>query len=115
MKILIIILSFINGGFMLVDGIHVMLKGKYIGPPKPGPWANLFEYFGVDVFQLGPLFVLFGIAWLSFVVGILTQQSWTYTLGVLISALTLWYLPVGTLFSVIVLVALMMMRSKMGI
>lgn len=100
---------------MLADGIYVMLKGKYIGPPKPGPWANLFEYFGVDVFKLGPLFVLFGMAWLSFVVGALTQQSWAYMLGILISVLTLWYLPVGTLFSIVVLVVLIGMRSKVGI
>lgn len=100
---------------MLLDGIYVMLKGKYIGPPKPGPWANLFEYFSVDVFKLGPLFVMFGLAWLSFVVGVLTHQSWAYTLGVLISILTLWYLPVGTLFSIVVLVVLLGMRRKVEI
>lgn len=100
---------------MLLDGIYVMLKGRYIGPPKPGPWANLFQYFGVDVFKLGPLFVLFGMAWLSFVLGILTHQSWAYMLGILIAVLTLWYLPVGTVFSIVVLVVLMGMRSKVGV
>ena len=42
MKILITILGFLNGGYMLLDGIFVIKEGKYIGPPKPGPWANLF-------------------------------------------------------------------------
>jgi len=64
MKLFIIILSLINGGYMLADGIHVILKGKYIGPPKPGPWANIFEYFGINVFKLVPLFVLFDFVWL---------------------------------------------------
>ena len=42
MKVLITILGLLNGGYMLLDGIYVMLKGKYIGPEKPGPWSNLF-------------------------------------------------------------------------
>jgi hypothetical protein len=76
MKILIIILGCINGGYMLLDGIYVMLKGKYIGPEKPGPWAELFYKFGINVFKLGPLFIVFGTAWLLFVFAAWTGQSW---------------------------------------
>ena len=36
-KIIITILAFANGVFMAMDGFHVMIKGKYIGPEKPGP------------------------------------------------------------------------------
>jgi hypothetical protein len=43
MKILITILGILNGGYMLIDGIYVMLNGKYIGPEKPGPWSYIFE------------------------------------------------------------------------
>jgi len=39
---------------MLLDGIYVMLKGKYVGPEKPGPWSTLFYKLKVDVFNLGP-------------------------------------------------------------
>lgn len=58
---------------MLIDGIYVIINGKYIGPPKPGPWANLFYKFNIDVFKLGPLFMLFGILWL------LAQQAFSQT------------------------------------
>jgi hypothetical protein len=27
---------------MLLDGIYVLLKGKYIGPEKPWPWPHCF-------------------------------------------------------------------------
>ncbi len=54
MRILLIIVAFLNGGFMLLDGVFVMLKGKYIGPEKPGPWALLFNKLSINVFKLGP-------------------------------------------------------------
>jgi len=60
MKILITILGLLNGGCMLLDGIFVMIKGKYIGPEKPGPWSNLFYKLNIDIFKLGPLFIVLG-------------------------------------------------------
>ena len=114
MKILITILGLLNGIYMLLDGIYVMIKGKYIGPEKPGPWANLFYKLNTDVFKLGPLFIIFGIMWLAFLYGLWTNQTWTYTFGIIISILTLWYLPVGTLLSVIVLLVLIFAKLKLG-
>ena len=114
-KIIITILSLLNGGYMLADGIYVMLKGKYIGPPKPGPWALLFEKLHINVFRLGPLFITFGLVWLVFLFSFLTKQSWAYSLGIVAALLTLWYLPVGTLISLIVLALLFTMRTKLGL
>ncbi len=115
MKYIVIILSLITGGFMLIDGIHVLLKGKYIGPPEPGPWASLFSKLKVDVFKLGPMFIAFGLVWLVFLTGLWMQKSWSYPLGIMISILTLWYLPVGTLVSLVVLIMLLVARTKIGI
>jgi hypothetical protein len=115
MRILISILALLNGGYMLFDGIYVMLKGKYFGPPKPGPWANLFYKFDVNVFKLGPLFIIFGLLWLAWLYGFWTHQSWAYTAGIILSVISLWYLPVGTLFSVIILVLLLTAKSKLGL
>ena len=63
MRLLLILLGLVNGVYMLADGIFVMIKGKFIGPDKPGPWAELFYRFDIDVFALGPLFALFGLLW----------------------------------------------------
>lgn len=100
---------------MLVDGIYVMMNKKYIGPEKPGPWANLFYTFKVDVFKLGPLFVVYGLLWLVWIYSLWTAQSWAWAAGVCVCVLTLWYLPVGTLFSLIILAALFFARNKLGI
>lgn len=115
MKILVTILAFLNGGYMLLDGLYVMMKGKYIGPEKPGPWASLFEKFGADVFKLGPLFIVFGVLWLVWLYGLWTSQSWAHTFGIVVCILTLWYLPVGTLFSLVILFTLIFARQKLGL
>ena len=107
MRYAIIGLSLINGLWMLVDGIYVLTRGKYIGPEKPGPWASVVGLTGVDVFKLGPVFVLFGLAWLTFVGAFWFDQPWSRTFGIALSVLTLWYLPFGTLIAVIVLVGLL--------
>lgn len=115
MKILIIILAFLNGGYMLLDGIYVMIKGKYIGPEKPGPWASIFYKLNVNVFKLGPVFVIFGLLWLIWLYGFWTKQNWAYSFGLLISVLTLWYLPIGTLFSLIIFILLFFFKGQMGL
>ena len=115
MKILITILGLLNGGFMLLDGIYVMLKGKYIGPEKPGPWANIFYKLDVNVFKLGPLFIVFGLLWLGWLYTLWTHQQWAHMYGILTCILTLWYLPAGTLFSAIILVILFVAKNKLGL
>ena len=115
MKIIITILGLLNGGYMLLDGIFVMLKGKYIGPEKPGPWANIFYKFDINVFKLGPLFIAFGLLWLIWLYALWTNQTWVYYFGIIISILTLWYLPVSTVFSLVILVTLVTAKHKLGI
>jgi len=99
---------------MLLDGIFVILKGKYIGPEKPGPWAYLFYKLNIDVFKLGPLFILFGLMWLIWLYSLWTNQSWTNIFGIIVSILTLWYLPVGTFFSLIIIVTLFLSKQNPG-
>lgn len=114
MKILITILGLLNGGYMLLDGIYVLLKGKYIGTEKPGPWSNLFYKINIDVLKLGPFFIIFGLLWLTWLFALWTNQSWTYAFGLTISIFTLWYLPLGTLFSVIIILTLLIAKQKLG-
>jgi hypothetical protein len=105
-KYAVLVLSAINGLWMLIDGIYVVTTGKYIGPEKPGPWASILGLTGVDIFKLGPLFVAFGIAWLVFVCAYAAEAPWVRIFGLVLAALTIWYLPFGTLISIFVFIAL---------
>lgn len=107
MKFLVLVLSLINGLWMLIDGVYVVMNAKYIGPEKPGPWASLVGMTGIDVFKLGPVFMLYGAAWLVFAGAMFAETSWARMLGLVLSVLTLWYLPFGTLISVAVFIVLM--------
>jgi hypothetical protein len=113
MKYVVLSLSLINGLWMLIDGAYVLFNGKYIGPEKPGPWASLLSMTGVDVFKLGPMFVGFGIAWLVFVSGLFSGSYWAYWWGMIVAALSLWYLPFGTIISLVVLAALIFFRERL--
>lgn len=115
MKILITLLGLLNGCYMLLDGIFVMIKGKYIGPEKPGPWAILFYKLDVNVFKLGPLFIIFGLLWLTWIFALWTNHSRAFPFGIVLGFLTLWYLPFGTFFSVIILVVLLAYKQKIGL
>ncbi len=115
LKIIITVLALSNGVFMLLDGVHVTIKGKYMGPEKPGSWANLFYKFNINVFKLGPLFILFGLAWLFWVFGVWSDQSWVYVFGLVISVLTLWYVKVGTFISIIVFALLVIFKQQLGL
>ena len=113
MKYTVLILSLINGLWMLIDGIYVLLNGKYIGPEKPGPWASVISVTGIDVFKLGPMFVIFGMGWLAFVVGLYLSSSWAYWFGMITAILTLWYLPFGTIISLLTLVGLILFKDRL--
>ncbi|HEX8334395.1 MAG TPA: hypothetical protein VF622_17360 [Segetibacter sp.] len=115
MKIFISILAFLNGGYMLIDGIYVLLRGKYIGPEKPGPWSYLFNRLDVNVVKLGQMFIVFGLLWLLWLCSLWVNHQWAYMFGLIISLLTLWYLPIGTLFSIIIIIVLITYRHKLSI
>ncbi|WP_162902741.1 hypothetical protein [Taibaiella koreensis] len=112
MRWIILLLSLFNGLFMLGDGIYVLCNGKYIGPEKPGPWALLFYRLHIDVFRLGPLFIVYGLLWLLFVYSFGRKKSRAYPMGIVVALSTLWYLPVGALFSLIVLILLLLLRKR---
>ncbi|PCI31126.1 MAG: hypothetical protein COB60_12660 [Flavobacteriaceae bacterium] len=114
-KIILTILAVANGVFMTIDGFHVLFKGKYIGPEKPGPWATIFYKMKIDVFKLGPLFVLLGLSWLLFVYGLWMGHDWTFVFGLIVSIGTLWYIKVGTFIAIFTMAILVFFKNQLGI
>lgn len=101
------ILGLLIGGWMVFDGLHVLRKGKYFGPEKPGGWARLPQKFGFDPFRMGPVFVGLGIFWLGCALGMIVAPQLVFWPMVTVAALSLWYIKIGTAFSVLVLILLM--------
>jgi hypothetical protein len=102
------------GGFQLVDGAHVLRVGAYLGPPTPGPWANLVAAAGVDPFAMGPVFIVLGSAWILAVGWLVTTGAGTaWWASVAVAVLTLWYLPLGTALAALTLLILVVGRSSL--
>ena len=106
------LVALVVGGFQVVDGVHVLRTGRYIGPPTPGPWRHVVAAVGLDPFAVGPLFVALGAAWLAAFGWLLAgggAAAWWACVAV--AALTLWYLPVGTALALVALALLFANRA----
>jgi len=111
-RIFVFALSLMNGLWMFLDGTYVLIKGKYIGNGQPGPWSRWISAMGLDPFAMGVPFVVLGAAWLACTWGLALGRSWGW-MGLLVcSMLTLWYIPFGTVISVIIIVLLVLYRQR---
>src|SRR5215208_2696307 len=111
-RIAIALVGTFLGGWMIFDGVHVMVRGKYFGPEKPGPWSVLFSRMGIDPFRLGPMFVLLGVLWIVFLIAMLRGETWGWYGAVVVAVATLWYLPVGTVLSLLYLALVVFGRVR---
>ena len=105
-QLLVTAIALLTGGWMLVDGSHVLLTGVYLGPKKPGPWSDLVASLGINPFHLGVPFLMLGGLWLLFLVAMLFRQHWAWYGAILTAIATLWYLPIGTAGAVVYLLLL---------
>ena len=114
---LIVGLASLTGGWMLFDGLRSLIVGDYVTPKSGeyagqlGPWANLVRAVGIDPrskFMKG-FFVLYGFTALLIAA--------RYALGydaqpdmIAVAVFGLWYLPVGTITNVLILLLLFVGR-----
>ena len=114
MRWVIILLAIILAGWLAFDGAHALVTGDYVTPKtgqyagQLGPWSRVFTAVGMDprgVF-VKCLHVFVGAAWLGvvawFAVG--GRRAWFPML--VCAAGGLWYLPFGTLISLVVIALL---------
>ena len=112
----VIILAFIEGGWLAFDGSHALVVGDYVTPKSGahagqlGPWAHIVSAVGIGPRStlMKSIHVILGTTWLIVIVCFALGQSWAWT-GMLVCAiLGLWYLPFGTLLSVIQIILLLL-------
>ncbi len=119
LKWLIIILAFTEAGWMAFDGMRALILGDYVTPQSGphagqlGPWQNVVSAIGIAPRStlMKTLFVIYGVAWLAIIVAFACNASWA-RIAMLLAALgSLWYLPVGTMMSVIIIVLLLLHKG----
>ncbi len=97
---------------MIIDGFHETLTGQYYGVGL-GPWSILVTAVGINPYGLGAIFVILGILWLILLSGMLAHWSWGWPGGLIVGLASLWYLPVGTVFSIIYIMLLLKNRREL--
>jgi len=106
--------ALLTGGYQVADGLHVLLTGRYLGPPTPGPWRHAVRAVGLEPVTIGPVFVTLGACWLAATAWLLTTSSPAAWWALLATAvLTLWYLPVGTALALVTITTLLVARTRL--
>lgn len=115
LKWIVLAIALIQGGWFTFDGSRALLVGDYLtafsGPRagQLGPWSRIVSAIGLEPrsTSIKCLHLALGIAWLISLVtfALRPELGWWAILGCSIASL--WYLPLGTVLSVIAVVLLL--------
>lgn len=114
----VLILIILNAGWMLFDGTRALIVGDYVTPAtgeyagQLGPWSNLVKAVGIDPrsTSMKLIFVVYGLAALTVLACYMLGLPWARGALIAIELLGLWYLPIGTITNLIVLILLFVTR-----
>ncbi len=110
----VVALALIEGGWLAFDGGRAVLVGDYVTPKSGqhagqlGPWAKVVSAVGIEPRStlMKSIHFVLGLTWLGIMICFVLRLSWAWSGMVLCAGLGLWYLPFGTLLSVIQIVLL---------
>jgi hypothetical protein len=115
LKWIILALALFQGGWFTFDGGRALIVGDYVTPasgPRAGqlgPWSRMVSAIGLDprgtftkCFHL-----VLGVAWLLGLITFVMHPAAGWWVVLCCGVATLWYLPVGTIVSIIVMVLLL--------
>jgi hypothetical protein len=114
-RILIPVIALLIGGWLVFDGTRALTVGDYFtarsGPRagQLGPWSLLIAKTGLNPRSTAVklVHVVLGLLWVLGFVLFLVRPASSWWLLLASSVSTLWYLPLGTAFSLIELALLL--------
>jgi hypothetical protein len=117
-RIALLLLGLVEGAWMTFDGSHALTLGDYVTPSSGahagqlGPWNRIVSAVGIQPRSTAMklIFVVYGVSWLIITVAFALRATWAWRAMLIAAVATLWYLPVGTVFGVVQIVALIWLR-----
>jgi hypothetical protein len=115
MKWLVLALGIFQGTWLMFDGTRAFVAGDYVTPktgPRAGqlgPWSRIVSAVGLQPRSpvIKCLHVCLGLAWLVAAAAFILRPATGWWLVLCCGIATLWYLPIGTLLSLMVIILLL--------
>lgn len=112
----VVLLALVEAGWLAFDGSRALVMGDYVTPASGeyagqlGPWAQVVSAVGIEPRStlMKSIHLGLGAAWLPVIGAFILRRSWAWWGMLLCAAATLWYLPFGTLLSVVQIVLLLL-------
>lgn len=122
LRIVVIVLALLIGGWLLFDGVHALRTGDYVTPRSGeragqlGPWKHVVSAAGIEPRStlMKWIHVLIGVVWLAAIVCFALKLSWAWWAMLVMAVAGAWYLPFGTLLGIVQIVLLLVMRARGG-
>lgn len=123
----VVALAVLEAGWFAFDGGRALIVGDYVTPASGpyagqlGPWAQLVSAIGIEPRStlMKSIHLVLGLGWLAVIVCFALRLSGAWWGMVICAAAALWYLPFGTLLSVVQIVLLMLpalrIEGRMGV
>ena len=113
---IIVALALLQGGWLAFDGMHAFVTGDYVTPStgqyagELGPWSKLWSAVGIEPRSnlVKSVHVALGVVWLVVLVCFALRLPWAWTGMLLCAIFGGWYLPFGTLLSIVQIVLLLL-------
>ena len=113
---IVIVLAFIEAGWLAFDGTRALVVGDYLTPTSGphagqlGPWSKVVAAAGIEPRStlMKCVHLGLGAAWLAVIFCYAMRAPWAWTGMLVCAVLGLWYLPVGTLLSVLQIALLLL-------
>ena len=119
-RVAVLVLATFEAGWLAFDGTRALIVGDFITPKSGpyagelGPWRHLVQAAGLDPRGTPTklIFATYGWTWLIVVIAFAAGAPWSWRAMLIAAAGSLWFLPIGTLCSVVQIVLLVMLRER---
>jgi hypothetical protein len=121
LRIAILLCVLVEAGWMAFDGSRALIVGNYIAPKSGphqgeiGPWRHVVSAVGIDPHgtPMKAVFSIYGFVWLLLAVAFARGLPWSWTAMLVAAIGAVWFVPVGTVLSVIQVALLLVFRSHL--
>lgn len=113
---IVLALAFAEGGWLAFDGGRALVVGDYVTPRSSpsagqlGPWSKIVSAVGIEPRStlMKSIHLVLGVVWLGVMVCFAMGLPWAWTAMLACAVLGLWYLPFGSVLSVVQILLLLL-------